>query len=61
MSEFDWRSRRAYDLSKQADPDVAWECLRRSPAYQQAFASIGNPRVSAPSRFRNDWGLVFRG
>ena len=61
MSGFDWRSRGAYDLSKEGDPDVAWECLRRSQTYQLAFDAVSNPNVDVTSGFRNDWGLVFRG
>jgi hypothetical protein len=61
MSELDWRSPRAYDLDHEADTNVAWECLRRSPAYQRAFAAVSDTHVSVPSKFRNDWGLVFRG
>jgi hypothetical protein len=61
MSEFDWRSSEAYDLDHEADANVAWEFLRRNPAYQQDFQSVGNPEASAPSKFRSEWGLVFRG
>ncbi|WP_316172269.1 transcriptional regulator domain-containing protein [Bradyrhizobium sp. SZCCHNRI3037] len=60
MSKFDWRSAETYDFDHAADPSVAWECLRRNPAYQQAYQSIENPEACAPSAFRNEWGLVFR-
>jgi transcriptional regulator len=60
MSKFDWRSSRTYDLDHEADTNIAWECLRRNPAYQQDYRSVSNPRMSASAGFRNDWGLVFR-
>ncbi|MGJ5182053.1 transcriptional regulator domain-containing protein [Bradyrhizobium oligotrophicum] len=60
MSKFEWRSSRAYDLDNAADPNVAWECLRRNPAYQQDYQSVTDPEACAPSKFRNEWGLVFR-
>lgn len=61
MATFDWRSSEAYDLSKEGDPDVGWECLRRSSDYQKSYEGLSHPEASVPSGFRNDWGLVFRG
>ncbi|MFN5451668.1 MULTISPECIES: transcriptional regulator domain-containing protein [unclassified Bradyrhizobium] len=36
---------------------LAWECLRRNPAFQRAAPP---PGVSASIEFRQQWGLVFR-
>jgi len=61
MSDFDWRSPRAYNFDREADTNVAWECLRRNPNYQQDYQSIGNAEAAAPAEFRREWGLIFRG
>lgn len=40
-------------------PGLAWEVLRRDPAYQSAFASADRSRP-ADSAFVARWGLHFR-
>ncbi|WP_410051530.1 transcriptional regulator domain-containing protein [Bradyrhizobium sp. SZCCHNR2035] len=60
MSKFEWRSAKAYNFDHAADPKIAWECLRRNPAYQQDYQSVDDPEACAPSDFRSKWGLVFR-
>jgi hypothetical protein len=61
MSEFDWRSSRAYDLKQAEHASFAWEYMRRDTKYHQAYRSLSNLQLSTPSDFRTQWGLVFRG
>ena len=43
-------------------PALAWEVLRRDPAYRAAYASLKTPRagVAADDIFAARWGLHFR-
>ena len=62
MPDFDWRSPEAYSKLQNADPTgLAWECLRRNAEYQKQYRSLANPSGGAPARFREKWGLSFRG
>ncbi|MDU0954409.1 MAG: DUF6499 domain-containing protein [Bradyrhizobium sp.] len=62
MSEFDWRSPKAYANIHRADrPGFAWESVRRSPNYCTEFSAIVHLDRSAPANFRKHWGLIFRG
>jgi Family of unknown function (DUF6499) len=63
MSEFDWRSAEAYTNLRGADAaDFAWEFLRRSGDYREDYRLVqsgGLPDLIA--KFRQRWGLSFRG
>ncbi|MDU6749591.1 MAG: DUF6499 domain-containing protein, partial [Bradyrhizobium sp.] len=53
MSEFDWRSPKAYANIHRADrPGFAWESVRRSPNYCTEFSAIVHLDRSAPANFR---------
>lgn len=57
----DWRSERAYDYVEDLDPtELAWEFLRRNPAYQAAYKALTS-RNSATDEDKSalaaHWGL----
>jgi hypothetical protein len=62
MSKFNWRS--SSEFYKRVEgaeiTGLAWECLRRNPAFQRAQQAAPPPGVSASIEFRQQWGLVFR-
>lgn len=45
-----WRGRSA----------LAWEVLRRDPAYRAAYAELGTASLPIDAAFVADWGLHFR-
>lgn len=60
----EWRSSQAYDFIGNVTPDaLAWEFLRRNPAYQREFADIHKigfaPNFASPNKLRSQWGLRF--
>ncbi len=60
----EWRSSKAYDFIGTVTADaLAWEFLRRNPAYQREFAELQNfgSTQNAPSlnALRTQWGLRF--
>ena len=59
MSKFNWRSSdEFYKRVEGADiTGLAWECLRRNPAFQRTAPP---PGARASIEFRQQWGLVFR-
>lgn len=60
-----WRTSSAYDYLEQLDPPaLAWEFLRRNPAYRQEFAELsrtGPIDSDAAAALVQRWGLQFRG
>lgn len=58
-----WRSSSAYDyIDDLTPPQLAWECLRRNPDYQQDYARLaGRSQVSDAEREEvcRKWGLRF--
>ena len=61
MPNVDWRSPETYSRVERADmAGLAWEYLRRNPAYRQQFRALVNPLDGPPSEFRQKWGLTFR-
>nr|WP_247838438.1 DUF6499 domain-containing protein [Bradyrhizobium sp. 200] len=38
---------------------LAWECLRRNPAFQSDHRSM-SASITVTAEFRQRWGLVFR-
>ncbi|MCX7587297.1 transcriptional regulator domain-containing protein [Phenylobacterium sp. 58.2.17] len=60
-----WRSSADYAyLDTLIASDLAWECLRRNPAYQQDYAQITQQATGderAIQRLRSRWGLRFPG
>lgn len=53
----DWRDASAYDYLDTLDAgDLAWECLRRNPAYRRAYPSLRDGEASSLT-----WGLRFPG
>lgn len=62
MSTFDWRSSDAYyDRTQSAEiTGLAWECLRRNPAFQSDQRSAMSASVTVTAEFRQRWGLAFR-
>ncbi|WP_084788762.1 transcriptional regulator domain-containing protein [Bradyrhizobium sp. Cp5.3] len=61
MSDFDWRSPETYQRAKAGDiTDFAWECLRRSPAYQADYRDALSKDGQATPEFRRRWGVCFR-
>ncbi|WP_406873719.1 DUF6499 domain-containing protein [Aminobacter sp. P9b] len=59
-----WRSSQAYDFISNVPPDaLAWEFLRRNPAYQREFADMQQinptPISLSPHELRSQWGLRF--
>jgi hypothetical protein len=62
MSEFNWRS--PADFYKRIEgaelTGLAWECLRRNPAFRQDCRSASPSGLSAGAEFRQRWGLMFR-
>jgi hypothetical protein len=61
MSTFDWRSSDDYyDQAQKAEmTGLAWECLRRNPAFQSDHRSM-SASITVTAEFRQRWGLVFR-
>jgi len=58
----EWRSSQAYDFIGNVTPDgLAWEFLRRNPAYQREFADMQNPGPNSPlpTTLQTQWGLRF--
>ncbi|AWC23646.1 hypothetical protein CO731_03118 [Aminobacter sp. MSH1] len=60
----EWRSSQAYDFISDVTPDaLAWEFLRRNPAYQREFADMQQinptPNSLSPNELRSQWGLRF--
>ena len=44
--------------------DFAWECLRRNLDYREDYRSLqrgGSPAALSEEKFRERWGLSFRG
>ena len=60
-----WRDASAYDFVDDLPVDaLAWEFLRRNPAYQQHYREIvdsGADSVSLDEAILRHWGLRFRG
>ena len=55
----DWADQRGYAaIAARGRPGLAWELLRRDPAYHLAFAEVKAGRP-APSAFVARWGLHF--
>jgi hypothetical protein len=60
----EWRSAAAYEYLKDLDPtELAWEFLRRNPAYRRDYrttvdGTVGQPENSVTVIWR--WGLRFR-
>lgn len=59
-----WRNASAYDYINQLDPaSMAWEFLRRNPAYRQEYASALRADTLDPdaaAALAQRWGLRFR-
>lgn len=50
-------------VTRHGRPALAWEVLRRNPAYQAAFAELAErpiAGIAADPAFVSDWGLHFR-
>lgn len=50
-------------VARAGRPALAWEVLRRDPAYRAAYRSLaatGEAVVAAETGFTADWGLHFR-
>lgn len=61
-----WHRSPAYDFISKATADtLAWEFLRRNPAYQREFADMLNAGSARASQLLKDlrrrWGLRFPG
>jgi hypothetical protein len=60
-----WRDASAYDFVDDLPVDaLAWEFLRRNPAYQKHYREIvesGADSEAADEAIRLHWGLRFRG
>ena len=64
MSEPDWRSPEAYVIMQDAEAaDFAWEFLRRNAEYRDDHRKLqlGGPLLAVRWKFRQRWGLSFRG
>jgi hypothetical protein len=59
-----WRNASAYDYMNELDPaSIAWEFLRRNPAYRQEYAAAlrgGTLDPDAAAALAQRWGLRFR-
>lgn len=59
-----WRNASAYEYINQLDPAaIAWEFLRRNPAYRQEYAAAlrgGSLDPDAAAALAQHWGLRFR-
>lgn len=62
MSKFDWRSPDAYQQATRSGekPDFAWESLRRSLDYRNAYRDARLKGGQVTSEFRRRWGICFR-
>lgn len=62
MSEFDWRSPGAYQRAIKSGEvaDFAWESLRRSPNYRNAYRDARSKDGQVTPEFRRRWGVCFR-
>jgi len=57
----DWRDAGAYAPALAGGrPAIAWELLRRDPAYRADHAVRGSVPHDRSSTFATDWGLHFR-
>jgi hypothetical protein len=60
-----WRDASAYDFADDLPVDaLAWEFLRRNPAYQKHYREIGESGAdpeAVDAAIRLHWGLRFRG
>jgi hypothetical protein len=62
MPPRDWRRDEDYQALRHfADPDLAWECLRRNADYRADYrrALSRDPAAESADRFQH-WGLRFR-
>ncbi|WP_083850576.1 transcriptional regulator domain-containing protein [Rhodovulum sp. PH10] len=58
----DWRSPTAYAYVSDLEPaDLAWEFLRRNPAYQRDYRKAVRRPASTEELFVRRWGMPFRG
>jgi hypothetical protein len=58
----DWRSPAAYAYIADLDPaDLAWEFLRRNPAYQRDYRKSVERPATPDKTIARRWGLPFRG
>lgn len=59
-----WRSSTAYDYLNDLGPaELAWEFLRRNPAYQEEYGNIITPAPdpeTVADELQPHWGLRFR-
>ncbi len=62
MSEFNWRSPAAYQHAIKSGEmaDFAWESLRRSPNYGNAYRDARAKGGHVTFEFRRRWGVCFR-
>ena len=57
----DWRDAGAYaPVLDGGRPALAWELLRRDPAYRAGFAACGSVASDRAKVFAAEWGLHFR-
>jgi hypothetical protein len=64
MSESDWRSPQSYTIMQDAEAtDFAWEFLRRNADYREDHRKLqsGGSLFTVNPKFRQRWGLSFRG
>lgn len=60
-SKRNWRDSEPYLRAKELPAaDLAWEFLRRNPAYQRAYASVMRSSADAADLMAQRWGLRFR-
>lgn len=61
MSKEDWRSPAAYEYAKTLESaELAWEFLRRNPAYRADYQAAADDAGAADVR-AGVWGLRFPG
>ncbi|WP_432763529.1 transcriptional regulator domain-containing protein [Brevundimonas aurifodinae] len=57
----DWRDPAPYELIETLSPsDIAWEFLRRDPAYQRDFRAGLKTTPEQADQAAGHWGLRFR-
>jgi hypothetical protein len=60
-SKRDWRDPAPYQTAQTlSPPDLAWEFLRRDPAYQKTWQAGRGHSASAADDAAGRWGLRFR-
>lgn len=50
-------------IARQGPVALAWEVLRRDPAYRAAYwalPAVPQPGIAADAAFTTDWGIHFR-